>query len=202
MEPRLFRPYFPHPINLYNTPLERALVLLIAYHFGIPAMKVENPNQPRHEEGYQRYAKRVDQSATSHGGMDYFYEELLPSCDGSVAMPFLDGRLAIGVAGETNWYEKKHLPTFVIYAAQEITPDALRHFERDTQSGLFGIRLLTTHERAGILAKDPKLVVPHEETRLRTQIVYGGPKRPFEESHLVRMPIPPGFYPGKAKATA
>jgi hypothetical protein len=197
MKIKLSRPYFAHPINLYNTPFERSLVRLIACYFGISMSNVENPNQPHHEQGYQLYAKRASQSATKHNGMGYFYDEVLPYCDGSVAMPFLDGRMAIGVAGETGWFDKECLPTLVIHATREITPDALRLFEEDPHSGVFGIRLLTPDEKVGILAKDPKYVVPHEETRLRTQVVYGGAKRPFEESHLVCMPIPPGFYPDK-----
>ncbi len=197
MKIKLFRPYFPHPINLYNTPLERSLVLLIAHYFNIPERAVENPNQPHHEEGYQQYAKRARTADKNHKGMNYFYDEVLPYCDGSVVMPFLDGRMAIGTAGETSWYIKAGLPVFTIFAAEPVTPEALRRFELDHHSGLFDLRPFTEEEKILIMANESRFVVPHEETRLRTQIVYGGAKRPFEESHLVRMPIPPGFYPDK-----
>ena len=197
MNIKLSHPYFPHPINLYDTPLERSLVLLIADHFNIAANAVENPNQPHHEEGYQQYAKRAKQAATNHKGMSYLYDEVLPYCDGSTVMPFLDGRMAIGTAGETNWYIKEGLPVFAIFATREITSAELRRFERDHRSGLFDVRPFTEEEKILIMANNPSLVVPHEETRLRTQIVYGGAKRPFEVSHLVRLPIPPGFYPNK-----
>jgi len=38
-------------------------------------------------------------------------------------------------------------------------------------------------------------VLSHVETRLRTWVVYGKDVRPYEEAHLVSLPIPEGFYP-------
>lgn len=200
MNNRLFKPYFAHPINLYGTPLnpsplERSLSLLIASHFDIPEYDVENPNQPHHQEGYKTWATRAA------SGMSYFYDQVLPGCDGCVAVPFLDGRMGLGVAGETKWYIEKGLPVFLIYAKREVTSSALREFEivhrSGYRNGLFGIRPLTAEEQELVVVGDPRIVVSHEETRLRIFRVYGKESRPFEESHLVSMPVPPGFYPDK-----
>jgi hypothetical protein len=62
-------------------------------------------------------------------------------------------------------------------------------------SGLFIVRPLVDKEVGQILENDSELVVPHKETRLRSWEVYNRIRRPFEESHLVQMPIPEGFYP-------
>ncbi|MDP1689654.1 MAG: hypothetical protein Q8L52_00375 [bacterium] len=194
---RLFRPYFAHPINLYNTQLERSLHLLIAHHFNLPERAVENPNQPHHQEGYVQYARRASLVIMNHEGMGYFFDEVLPDCDGSVAIPFFDGCMGFGVAGEMNWFIKEGLPVFVIFATEEVAPEALHRFELDHHSGLFDLRPFTEEEKIFIMANDPRLVVPHEETRLRTFFVYGQTMRPFEESHLVRLPVPSGFYPDK-----
>lgn len=193
------RPYFAHTINLYGTQLEQSLASLIAYHFEILDEDVENPNKLRHQAGYDAYAARAKQSATAHKGMNYFYDEVLPSCDSCVAMPFLDARLGLGVAGEMKWFIEKGLPTYLIKATKGGSPsaDELRIFERNCFSGLFTLRQTTETEKTLIAAGDHCIIVPHEETRLRVFRTYGGEKRPFEESHLVSMPPPEGFYPGK-----
>ncbi len=193
----LQRPYFAHAVNSYNSPLERSWVLLISDYFGITKEDVENPNQPHHQVGYEEYAKRPRAADINHKGMSYFYDEVLPLCDGCVAMPFLDGRMGLGVAGEVNWFIAKNMPTFVIYADEKITPYNLAQFVANRRSGLFNLRLLTDEEKKLITANDPALVVPHLETRLRTYYVYGKLQRPFEIAHLAHMPLPEGFYPEK-----
>lgn len=193
------RPYFAHTINLYDTRLEQSLVSLVANFFEIGEEDVENPNQLRHQAGYDAYAARAKQSATAHKGMNYFYDEVLPVCDSCVAMPFLDGRLGLGVAGEMKWFIAKSLPTFLVAPKKGALPSAtdLHVFERNCFSRLFTLRQTTEAERGLIVAGDSCIVVTHEETRLRVFKTYGGEKRPFEESHLVSLPVPDGFYPDK-----
>ncbi|MCR4334052.1 MAG: hypothetical protein NUV60_03535 [Patescibacteria group bacterium] len=198
MEKRLMRPYFAHAVNSYDTRLEVSWVKALTDQFKICEESVENPNQPHHQEGYTLYAKRASLAATNHKGMNYFYDEVLPKCDSCVAMPFLDGRVGLGVAGEMKWFITEGLPVFVMdFDKDAITPDSLRAFEENHQSGLFKPRPLTEEEKILVMADDPRLVVPHIETRLRTFLVYGKEKRPFETAHLVSLPVPPGFYPDK-----
>lgn len=189
------RLYFAHPANIYNAPLEDAVIQLIVEHF-LDAV-VENPNQPHHRVGYDKYAERVKLSSTAHKGMNYFYDEVLPQCDGCVVMPFLDGRMGLGVAGEAKWFVERSLPVWTVFLTEEASLEALRRFTENPQNGCFCIRQLTKGETTLLLGQDPQLVVPHEETRLRTWKIYNRERRPYEEAHLVSMPIPPGFYPDK-----
>lgn len=192
--------YFAHPINNFNTLFEQAIVKFIAHIF--PNDEIENPNQPHHQEGYRVYAKREQESDTKHKGMNYFYDEVLPGCAGSVAMPFLDARLGLGVAGESGWFVKNKMPAWFIEPTREVTQEDLKTFINDPlNSDLFRVRGFN-HEEVEMLLNVNKetgssLVISHQETRLRTWIVYGQEKRPFEEAHLIKMPIPKGFYPDK-----
>lgn len=86
------RLYFGHPINVYDTDLERALLLRIAV--GFPDWEVENPNQKKHDEGYARYKRETGRP------MDYYALEVLPACDGGVFLPFRDGAWGAGVFKE------------------------------------------------------------------------------------------------------
>ena len=192
--------YFAHPVNTYKTLLEEAIVQFITHIF--PNDEIENPNQPHHQEGYKAYAKRAQESDTKHRGMNYFYDKVLPECNGCVVMPFLDARLGLGVAGESGWYVKREMPAWFIEPTREVTQENLEAFINDPlKSGLFRIRGFDQEEVKMLLNIDKEtgssLVISHQETRLRTWIVYGQEKRPFEEAHLVKMPIPEGFYPNK-----
>lgn len=174
--------YFAHPVNIYGQPLEQALESLIANALTEgDRERIENPNQPKHQVGYDNYARRARESQTGHKGMNYFYDEVLPGCDGCVAVPFLDNKFGLGVAGEMQWFLRNNKPVWCFWNTLgifELSPDpVLPYFERF------------------ILANDPRFVVPHEETRLRTWRVYNKERRPYEEAHLVSMPIPEGFYP-------
>lgn len=193
------RLYFAHPINIYSTPLEAALLVLLGHYF--PEWEIENPNQPHHEEGYQRYAERQRESETKHKGMGYFYENVLPSCAGCAAFPFLDGRIGLGVASEV---EKGFLAqgkeAHLIDSDLTPSPEDLAAFIENPQaSDLFRIRFFTGQEMKRILAYDTRLVVPHEETRLRTWEVYNRVRRPFEKAHLLMPSVPDGFYPQETK---
>lgn len=127
--------------------------------------------------------------------MNYFYDEVLPRCFGCVALPFLDGRLGLGVAGEAFWFVERGKPVWIIVSTRKPSPVDIQNFIDKPLNGLFVIRKLTYNEGELLRRKDPKLVVPHEETRLRTWKVYNRERRPYESAHLVTMPVPDGFYP-------
>lgn len=84
--------YFGHPINVYDTDLERFLMARITECF--PHLEIENPNQPNHADGYNRY------SASGGRGMDYYFKEVLPGCSAGIFLPFRDGAWGAGVFGE------------------------------------------------------------------------------------------------------
>ena len=84
--------YFGHPINVYDTDLERSLLHRIG--LGFPGWYVENPNQKKHDEGYARYKRETGRP------MDYYTIEVLPKCHGGVFLPFRDGTWGAGVFKE------------------------------------------------------------------------------------------------------
>ena len=187
--------YFAHPVNIYGEPLEAAFEELIAQALtGGRHDVIENPNQPCHQIGYDRYARRKKESGLNHKGMNYFYDEVLPNCLGCVAVPFLDFRIGRGVAGEMQWFIEKNKPVWIVFPVCGISNN-LSDFVRNPLSGCFDVRPLAPEEKQRIILSDPKFVVPHEETRLRTWRIYNKDRRPYEEAHLVSMPVPEGFYP-------
>lgn len=217
--------YFAHATNAYNKPIEKAALQFIADNIaGGDIGRIENPNQPHHQEGYDRYAERVKRSYKNHKGMNYFYDEVLPGCGSCVAMPYLDGRVGLGVAGEALWFLERGLPVWYMepdlgetvrkvearhgkeslaahFAELRAISNAIYEFIKDPlKSGIFRIRTFTDEEVEMLKAdKDvgSALLVPHEETRLRSWFVYGQKERPYEAAHLVSPPIPEGFYPEK-----
>jgi len=90
--------YFGHPINVYNTDLEKMLLVIIAKL--LSEYDIENPNQKKHTDGYQRYKEQTGR------GMNYYFEEVLPSCDAGIFLPFRDGAWGKGVFGEAKFLEK------------------------------------------------------------------------------------------------
>ncbi len=193
------RLYFAHAINSYSTPYEAAALKLIARAF--PGVEIVNPNTPEHQAGYTAFRARTATSRDDHKGMDYFYDEVLPACTGSVGMPFLDGRYGLGVAGELAKTAKTGKPVYGMIPA-DVTPGRLAEWVQSPVNGLFIIRPLWKHEVDDILSatKDgTELVLGHQETRLRSWLVYNVTARPYETAHLVSMPIPPGFYPDEKK---
>lgn len=193
--------YFAHPVNIYDQPLEAAMMQLIAHHLTDGDLDaIENPNQPHHQKGYDAGAARAQQSSTQHQGMNYFFDEVLPGCSACVAMPFLDGRMGLGVAGEAKRFLQAAKPVWMVEPMRMPNSADLRDFiEHPLGNTLFRIRLLTSEEVSLLLPEeqDPQLVVPHQETRLRTWTVYNQQKRPYEVAHLAQLPIPEGFYPEK-----
>ena len=193
--------YFAHAVNCYNTPYEEAAIAFIKT--ALWGAEIENPNQPKHQAGYTAYRDRTAKSRDDHKGMSYFYDEVLPGCTGTVAMPFLDGRFGLGVAGETKQTLECGKPTWGMFPTEKDVKAAqlLSWIERPT-NGLFVLRRFTDAERAEILTADKAgsaLVVGHQETRLRTWLFYNVKMRPYETAHLVSMPIPEGFYPPEKK---
>lgn len=191
------RIYFAHAVNIYNTPIEQAAIKLIAAEF--PGDEIENPNQSHHQVGYGEYAKRQREASVTHKGMGYFYDKVLPDCGEGVAMPFLDGRMGLGVNGEMKWFVERDRPVF--FMEPTFLPEtrkgvlvALGTFILYPQSGLFTIREFTDKERDMVRSEDPALVVPHAETRLRTWRVYNLLPLPYEEAHLVGANVPDYFY--------
>lgn len=189
--------YFAHAVNTYGQPVEQAALKLIRAAF--PGSEIENPNQPHHQVGYTKYAERQKESSTSHKGMGYFYDEVLPGCDGGVAMPFLDGRMGLGVNGEMKWLVERGKRVWYMAPASLPTTPAdvlveLGKFILDPQSGLFKIREFTEGEVDMIRHEAAPLVVSHIETRVRTWKIYNLIYLPYEEAHLATMPPSDYFY--------
>jgi len=78
--------YFGHPVNTYNTPLETELMETLQLAF--KEKHIENPNQLKHQEGYKRV------------GMNYYFDEVLPTMAAGVFLSFPDGKFGAGVFGE------------------------------------------------------------------------------------------------------
>lgn len=194
--------YFAHATNAYNRPIENAAIRFIADKIaGGRVELVENPNQPHHQVGYDKYAQRVKRSDKNHKGMNYFYDEVLPQCGSCVAMPYLDGRIGLGVGGEALWFIERDMPTWYMQPKENVTAEDIAKFIEDPlRSGLFRLRTFSDEEVEMLkVDKDigSRLLVPHEETRLRSWYIYGKKERPYEEAHLVSMPVPPDFYPNE-----
>lgn len=85
------RVYFAHPINTYDTILEKFFLEHFSKYNDI---EIVNPNKPEHQEGYK------------NGGMEYF-KTLVQSCDKLYAFSFGDNTIGAGIAKEMDWmYEK------------------------------------------------------------------------------------------------
>lgn len=95
---KLYSVYFGHPVNFYNTPDESRLVERIQAYF--PNGQIENPNQPKHDEGYKKW--KLEKGS----GMKYFFEEVLPQMEVGVFLPFEDGFFGAGVYGEAEHLNK------------------------------------------------------------------------------------------------
>jgi hypothetical protein len=98
--------YFGHPINTYNTLMEEKAIAILGILF--PEYEIENPNQPHHQEGYQRYNK-------THGrGMTYYEEEVLINMSAGAFLTFDDGMLGAGVYFEAEDINENGNPIFEI----------------------------------------------------------------------------------------
>lgn len=186
--------YFAHPTNTYNTTLEDTAIGLIVSSLHVV---VENPNQERHQVGYAEYRKRSEDARTGRG-MGYFFDVVLPTCDGCVALVFLDGKVGAGVAGEIAFCIERGQPVyFVEPATDSVRP--LTEREKQLIVDWHGMRKTAPSSEAWENTGN-EVVLSINETRLRTWRVYNLERRPYEEAHLVSMPFPPGFFPEKARA--
>lgn len=105
--------YFAHPVNSYNTSLEEQLVSIIEN--SLPEYEVLNPNQQKHQIGYQIYKKQTG------NGMAYYYSKVLPRTSAGIFLPFPDGTFGAGVGGEAKWFMEHNKPTYVISPGGLIT---------------------------------------------------------------------------------
>lgn len=192
------RLYFAHPVNVYNTPLEQAMLTLIAHCF--PGYEIVNPNTPEYQRAYEKVKATSGGTHGAHKGMVVFYE-ILEGLSECVSMPFLDGRMGLGVAGETQKTVKSGKTAWLITPSRQLTAEDLDSFVANPLNGTFTIRLLhddRVHalcEHSGELKDNPpSFVVGYEETRLRTFMQYGGAMRPYISAHNVSLPVPEDFY--------
>lgn len=198
--------YFAHPVNVYNTPLEQAMITLL-YIYGrdnFLDMDIVNPNTPEFQKMYNEAKAASGGTHGQHKGMDVFYEFLKkPEVCGCFSMPFLDCRMGLGVAGETQKTLRLNKSAWIIEPTHELFEEQLMKFISKPKplNGYFKVRPITEYEKRmlrdhpGELKENPPdFVVGHEETRLRTFLQYGGQMRPYAEAHNVKMPPPPDFY--------
>ena len=130
--------YFAHPVNVYDTDLERALLACIAERF--PAYRILNPNAPEHAAGYA--AK----------GMRHFFEDILPQCDLCVLLAFPDRQIGKGVYAEAEQLHDGCNPVWEILPSGEFLTWAPNP-----------ARMLTVEEtRARIRMPDGKTMRPYE----------------------------------------
>ena len=85
--------YFAHHIDIYGKPEESKAIAKLESFFG-PRWHIENPNQEKHDKGYNKY------KADGKRGMDYFFKEVLPKMNVGAFLPFQDGKLGKGVYSE------------------------------------------------------------------------------------------------------
>ncbi len=97
--------YFAHPINTYDTILEK--FALENFSVNHPNWEIVNPNAPEHQEGYK------------NGGMEYFKQVVL-NCDKLVAIGFGDNSIGAGIAKEMNWMREKNGDVYFISLFTEL----------------------------------------------------------------------------------
>ena len=102
--------YFAHPINTYDTILEK---FFLEYFSKYSDIEIVNPNGPEHQEGYK------------NEGMEYF-KKLVQSCDKLYAFGFGDNTIGAGIAKEMDWMFEKggtviFLPFFSTYEEQTVS---------------------------------------------------------------------------------
>jgi len=108
--------YFGHPINTYNTPLEKSLLGTIQDHFG-KVFETFNPNQEKCAKKYAEYSK-----IPGKRGMDYYFEEVLPNMDAGIFLPYSDGKFGKGVYSEAQTINKANKRIWQITHRGIITP--------------------------------------------------------------------------------
>ena len=99
-------------MNTYGTELESKLLEAIRSTF--PGWEIENPNQRRHQEAYEKW--KID-----HGNACYFTEMLLPECRGGVFLAFRDGRWGAGIFNEAKALQEAGQPIWQITPNGHVT---------------------------------------------------------------------------------
>lgn len=169
--------YFAHPVNVYDEPIEQQMISLVQAWF--PDYEIENPNQPCHQKGYTEWKEKYG------NGMRYFYEIVLPSCKaGCVAMPFLDGLLGAGVAGEVIWYLARNMRTYLIEPPKLTT---IREFNDDEKRLMFEWDKMKDETKEKIIREDigNRLVLSIADTRKRTWQILYKTMRKYEKAHFI-----------------
>ena len=100
------RLHFGRPISIYGSELDLKLIGIIEREFR--DWEVEDPNQKCHQDGYQEWKRNMGR------GMDYFFQGVLPKCDGGIFLPFRDGKWGAGVFGECEFLRKDAKPVWEI----------------------------------------------------------------------------------------
>ena len=108
------RLYFGHPINAYDTELEKFLLIRVAATF--PDWEIVNPNSPVHSAGYKA------EKQLSGNGMHYFLERVVPTCQTGVFLPFREGRFGMGVWSEASVLHQLNRPVWKISAQGILAP--------------------------------------------------------------------------------
>lgn len=88
--------YFSHPTTDFNTKIENLVEAYIEEFF---EETVENPNQSKHQIGYQKY------------GMDY-YNNIIKAMDKCVFMRMPNKKLGAGVAKEVQQFFEQGKPVY------------------------------------------------------------------------------------------
>ena len=126
--------YFGHPVNFYNTDKEEELVAIIEEE--MPGYDIENPNQPKHQEGYQSFKREKG------NGMKYYFEEVLPDMDAGIFLSFEDKMFGAGVYGEAENIFHQGKPIFEITTKGSINPMTLDRSRflsiEDTRKRVYG----------------------------------------------------------------
>ena len=110
------RVYFAHPINTYDTILEK---YFLEYFGKFNDVEIVNPNKIEHQEGYKKE------------GMDYF-KKIVQSCDKLYAFGFGDNSIGAGISKEMDWMFEKggeviFLPFFT-ELEQQVVKDSNKQF--------------------------------------------------------------------------
>ncbi len=103
--------YFGQPLAAYNSKTVEWLIPIIQKQF--PEWHIENPNQVKHDQGFQRWKQKTGI------GMDYYYNEVLPTMSGGIFLPFPDGAWSAGAFSEALHLESLGYPVW------EITSDGV-----------------------------------------------------------------------------
>jgi hypothetical protein len=117
--------YYAHCLAIYNTPVEeRDIATLEAMGY-----EVLNPNQEKHETGYQKFKEDFP----CYPPMRY-WNDLVDKCDALAFRALPDGSIPKGVATEIKRAKVNHKPVFELPSRIErrtLTLEETREYLRD-----------------------------------------------------------------------